>query len=51
MSAIFANSEDISIHAPHEGVRQLDLITVNSGGISIHAPHEGVRQRRMESAL
>ena len=37
----------ISIHAPHEGERQ--LLTIDSNGnerISIHAPHEGERRRK-----
>ena len=37
---------EISIHAPHEGVRQV-VKTVNVDNcISIHAPHEGVRRER-----
>ena len=37
---------EISIHAPHEGERQLKkLVTGLTGkGISIHAPHEGERR-------
>ena len=35
----------ISIHAPHEGVRQGGVKNFHRGCISIHAPHEGVRLR------
>ena len=34
----------ISIHAPHEGVRQNAKKVFRIIGISIHAPHEGVRR-------
>ena len=39
--------KDISIHAPHEGERQLNAITANKVAvISIHAPHEGERRQQ-----
>ena len=35
----------ISIHAPHEGERQLAVSVLGTGAkISIHAPHEGERR-------
>ena len=35
---------DVSIHAPHEGERLLDLPAADHGvDVSIHAPHEGER--------
>ena len=42
-------AEDISIHAPHEGVRLLDIFHVVVAYISIHAPHEGVRRGTLPS--
>ena len=37
-------SDDISIHAPHEGERLAELLRYLSHmAISIHAPHEGER--------
>ena len=42
-----AGPENISIHAPHEGVRRLRDREANIDNISIHAPHEGVRHSLM----
>ena len=36
-------ASDISIHAPHEGVRHDYNLNIPRYVISIHAPHEGVR--------
>ena len=38
---------NVSIHAPHEGERQIvRIIYVPRHGVSIHAPHEGERRRK-----
>ena len=44
------HSVGISIHAPHEGVRQTPRVyRIVPKVISIHAPHEGVRRSRLET--
>ena len=42
----------ISIHAPHEGERQVcPCACINSSTISIHAPHEGERPLRLSMRI
>ena len=45
---IVDNLLSISIHAPHEGVRQFVNPVQVVKAISIHAPHEGVRRNRFQ---
>ena len=48
VSDFLAKMVEISIHAPHEGERQIKaVLTAIRAKISIHAPHEG--ERRIKS--